>query len=143
MVNLLAPPSMGAMPTALRGHAESSRSMPTQSRGRGTHVFLIVVIMLSGCYRQQMAKQPSHHNPDQPSDFFADAQANRPLEAGTIARGQLYADSPRFTGKDGDKFVTEFPSPVTSETIERGHEPARAHSAARDRCPERILVVDP
>jgi mono/diheme cytochrome c family protein len=82
----------------------------------------ILALVVTGCYRQQMAQQPGHHSPDQPSKFFADGMANRPLERGTVARGQLFADAARFTGKIGDEFVSEFPYAVTEPMMDRGRE---------------------
>jgi len=77
-----------------------------------------------------MARQPSYHWPDQPSDFFADGRGNRPIEAGTVARGQLRDDVPRFTGQTEPtedptvepKYVTEFPYPVDEPMLRRGRE---------------------
>lgn len=85
-------------------------------------VALAVALTATGCYRQQMAKQPSYHNPDQPSEFFADGQANRPLQPGVVARGQLHDDAPEFTGKDGDRFVEKLPMPITMPVLARGRE---------------------
>jgi hypothetical protein len=84
--------------------------------------FAILQMSLAGCYRQKMAQQPGYHNPDQPSEFFADGQANRPLVAGTVARGQLRDESAYFTGRSGDAFVSEFPMPLSLEVLERGRE---------------------
>lgn len=69
-----------------------------------------------------MAKQPSFHNPDQPSEFFADGQANRPLQPGVVARGTLQDDKPEFTGKDGDRYLDAPPTPITIPLLERGQE---------------------
>src|SRR5437588_6071257 len=51
---------------------------------------LLACLLLTGC-RQQMAKQPAYR-PLQPSAFFEDGRASRPLVEGTVARGQLKAD---------------------------------------------------
>jgi mono/diheme cytochrome c family protein len=45
-----------------------------------------------------MAVQPSAR-PDEASSFFPDGRANRPVVAGTVARGQLRTDLHLFTGK--------------------------------------------
>jgi hypothetical protein len=47
-----------------------------------------------------MAQQPSYR-PDEPSAFFADGRADRPLVPGTIARGHLRTDAALYTGKRG------------------------------------------
>jgi mono/diheme cytochrome c family protein len=82
----------------------------------------LVILLSAGCYRQQMANQPSYHSPDHPSEFFADGQANRPFVGGTIARGQLHEDAARYTGKSGDRFVAEFPYQIDAAILARGHD---------------------
>jgi mono/diheme cytochrome c family protein len=82
----------------------------------------LVILLSTGCYRQQMANQPSYHSPDHPSEFFADGQANRPLVEGTIARGQLHEDAARYTGKTGDRYVAEFPYQIDSTIVTRGRD---------------------
>ncbi|MBY0528252.1 MAG: cytochrome c [Gemmataceae bacterium] len=47
----------------------------------------LLLVLACGC-QQEMARQPSYR-PWEPSPFFADGQADRPVEPGTIARGQL------------------------------------------------------
>ncbi len=47
-----------------------------------------------------MAEQPSSR-PNDPSAFFADGRADRPLVRWTIARGHLRTDEHLFTGKRG------------------------------------------
>jgi mono/diheme cytochrome c family protein len=77
-----------------------------------------------------MARQPSYHWPDQPSDFFPDGHTNRPLEPGSVARGQLRDNTALFTGQTGDEsdptkepnYVTEFPFPVDKPMLRRGRE---------------------
>jgi len=88
------------------------------------------VILLTGCYRQDMARQPSYHWPDQPSDFFPDGRGNRPIERGTVARGRVSDDESQFSGQSGEptdpnaepKYLTEFPYPVDEPMLRRGRE---------------------
>src|SRR5262245_45857932 len=88
------------------------------------------VILLGGCYRQDMARQPSYHWPDQTSDFFPDGHGNRPIERGTVARGHLSEETGQFTGRSDStddptvepKYVTEFPYPVDEPMLRRGRE---------------------
>jgi mono/diheme cytochrome c family protein len=88
----------------------------------------VAVMALAGCYRQDMARQPKYHWPDAPSDFFSDRSANRPLEAGTVARGHLRADDALYSGRQpgetgaAPKYLTEFPFPITAATLARGRE---------------------
>jgi mono/diheme cytochrome c family protein len=103
---------------------------------------------LFGC-QQEMGDQPSYR-PLQPSKFFADGRAARPLVEGTVARGQLETDIGLFTGRrerlpapvvvaaagqEGDKpavklvnpdnmssYIDGFPVAVTANLLERGRE---------------------
>jgi mono/diheme cytochrome c family protein len=59
----------------------------------------LLVLLLPAC-QQQMAVQPSYR-PDQPSGFFSDGRAARPLVAGTVARGHLRTDLQLFAGTRG------------------------------------------
>jgi len=79
---------------------------------------LFATTLLAAC-RQDMHDQPKY-KPQQASSFFADGRANRPLLAGTIARGRLKTDELLETGKQGAEFSTEFPFPVTAAVLERG-----------------------
>ena len=91
---------------------------------------LVYLACLFGCYRQDMARQPSYHWPDQPSDFFPDGRGNRAIEPGTVARGHLREDAPRFTGQTGEpadptaepNYISEFPYPVDEPMLRRGRE---------------------
>src|SRR5437867_3566674 len=50
-----------------------------------------------GC-QQKMAGQPSYQ-PLEPSDFFGDGRAARPLVTGTVARGHLQTDVAFYSGQ--------------------------------------------
>ena len=71
--------------------------------------------------QQKMADQP-RYEPLQKSEFFDDQRASRPLVEGTVARGELRADEPFYTGNAGAKPVQTFPFPVTLEVLERGRQ---------------------
>ena len=77
-------------------------------------------LLLTGC-RQDMHDSPSY-DPLQESTFFADGRASRLPVANTVARGQLREDEHLFTGKINGQLATEFPMPVTAETMARGRE---------------------
>jgi hypothetical protein len=110
---------------------------------------LLLVLFLAGC-RRDMQDQPAYR-PLQRSDLFADERASRPLLEGTVARGQLRAETEYYTGRKpgvapqtanvqrelGQKvvppdeafvatfspdLVTQFPVPVTRQLMERGRE---------------------
>jgi mono/diheme cytochrome c family protein len=78
------------------------------------------LLLLAGC-RQKMADQP-RYEPLARSTFFDDGRAARPLEEGTVARGQLRNDQHLYTGKEGGKLVDTFPFSVTLERLARGQE---------------------
>ena len=69
-----------------------------------------------------MHDQPKYI-PLRPSDFFGDGRSERPLIAGTVARGHLNDDTAFYTGKGPDgKPLDAFPFPVTRAMIERGQD---------------------
>ena len=52
----------------------------------------VPTLLLLGCYRQDMARQPKYHWPDMPAEFFADGHINRPVEPDTCAAGNFGDD---------------------------------------------------
>jgi mono/diheme cytochrome c family protein len=76
--------------------------------------------VLTGC-AGNMRDQP-REDPLQQDPFFADNQAARPLPTGVVARGQLNADTLRYTGVVNGTPAATFPYPVTKEMLERGQE---------------------
>jgi hypothetical protein len=81
---------------------------------------LVVMALLSSC-RIDMHVQPKQ-NPLSRSDFYPDQRSARPLIEGTVARGELQADSYFYTGKIGSNPGDYMPFPVTKEVLERGRE---------------------
>ena len=107
-------------------------------------------LSLAGC-RQEMAGQPSYR-PLRPSSYFEDGRSERPLVAGTVARGQLNTDVHLHTGKwprevqdllqaggmlgtaggnplgalawafERPLYADTFPMPITLSVLERGQE---------------------
>ncbi|MGH9631843.1 MAG: c-type cytochrome [Bryobacteraceae bacterium] len=80
----------------------------------------VVIPVFTGC-RQDMHDQP-RYEPLEQSQFFRDGQSARQLVRGTVPRGYLKSDQAFFTGRIGDQYVTEFPFPITKESLERGRE---------------------
>jgi mono/diheme cytochrome c family protein len=68
-----------------------------------------------------MQVQPKQ-NPYTRSDFFADQRSERPPVEGTVARGQLRADTYFYTGRIGNNPGDYMPFPVTKAALERGRE---------------------
>jgi mono/diheme cytochrome c family protein len=68
-----------------------------------------------------MHDQPKYE-PLEPSAFFDDGRASRPLVEGTVARGRLASDAPLETGRDRGGLVRTNPLPVTEALLHRGRE---------------------
>ncbi|HTW57816.1 MAG TPA: cytochrome c [Terriglobales bacterium] len=81
----------------------------------------IAAITLSTGCRIDMHVQP-RENPLSRSDFFADQRSERPPVEGTVARGQLHADTYFYTGKIGNNPGDVMPFPVTMQVLDRGRE---------------------
>lgn len=85
-----------------------------------TATLLAVVGFLIGCRRDMI--DDARYKPLEPSGFFADGGASRPLPEHTLARGELRADEHYFTGRVKGQLVTDFPEPVTRAMLERGRQ---------------------
>jgi len=92
--------------------------MRTSSSLFSVVVWLVWLGALAGC-RQDMHDQPKY-KPQRASTFFADGRSNRPLVAGTIARGRLQDDELLATGKANGEFSKVFPYEITAKELERG-----------------------
>ena len=62
------------------------------------------------------------YEPLESSVFFTNGQSSRTPVANTVARGQLREDEHLYNGKVGGQLATEFPMPVTADTMARGQE---------------------
>lgn len=81
---------------------------------------VVLALAAAAACRQDMHDQPKYI-PLRPSNFFGDGRSQRPLIAGTIARGHLNDDAALYTGMGADgKPVATFPFAVTKQVIERG-----------------------
>ena len=78
------------------------------------------LLLLAGC-RADMQNQP-YKRPLAESDFYADQRSARPLVEGTVARGDLRADTYFYTGKIGKDDGNFMPFPVTAEVMARGQQ---------------------
>lgn len=83
-------------------------------------VTTVAAVALAGC-RQQMADQP-HKRPLEPSNFFDDGMASRPVLPGTVARSVEEPNKQRLNSKAEGKPVDGFPIEVTMEVLARGQE---------------------
>jgi mono/diheme cytochrome c family protein len=68
-----------------------------------------------------MYDQP-RYKPLAASDIFRDGSSARPLEPGTIARGQFHEDELLATGKINGQLADQFPFPIDRAALERGRE---------------------
>lgn len=82
---------------------------------------LLFFMALTAACRLDMHVQP-RQNPLSYSDFYADHRSARPPVEGTVARGQLNADTYFYTGKIGNNPGDVMPFPVTKEVLARGRE---------------------
>jgi mono/diheme cytochrome c family protein len=82
----------------------------------------IALLLLAGC-RQDMHNQP-RFKPLAKSDFYADLRSARSPVEGTVARGDLRADSYFYSGMiPGTNTPGDYmPFPVTEQVLERGRE---------------------
>jgi mono/diheme cytochrome c family protein len=108
---------------AFRRHPERSAIL-RGARDLARTVFVLsvlaAIVLISAC-SIDMHVQP-RQNPLSRSDFFADQRSERPPVEGTVARGDLRADTYFYTGKIGNKPGDVMPFPVTKEVLERGRE---------------------
>jgi mono/diheme cytochrome c family protein len=84
---------------------------------------LLLLLVGVGC-RQDMHNQPKYQ-PFEESDFFENGISSRVPVEGTVARGQLRADTHLYTGRSGDgaqQWATTFPFEVTAEALDRGQQ---------------------
>jgi mono/diheme cytochrome c family protein len=96
-------------------------------------LMIAAVALFSGC-QPGLNRQPRVSKPDMPSTFFADGRSSRPIEPGTVARGQLNLDEPRVTGKSEGQYVFDVPTPLDEAVLARGRERFNAYcSQCHDR----------
>jgi mono/diheme cytochrome c family protein len=82
--------------------------------------WLGLVLILAGC-RQDMHDQP-RFKPLAMNNFYPDMRSARPPVDGTVARGQLDADTYFYTGKIGANPGDYMPFPVSPDVLARGRE---------------------
>jgi hypothetical protein len=82
---------------------------------------ILAALTLTAACRIDMHVQP-RQNPLSHSDFYPDQRSARPPVEGTVARGDLRADTYFYTGKIGANPGDVMPFLVTKEVLERGRE---------------------
>src|SRR5271157_2504461 len=96
-----------------------------QLRGKAREICLGLLtcsaaLSLAGC-RLDMQVQP-YYRPLSESKFFADKRAARPIIEGTVAQGELDADTYFYTAKIGSSPGDYMPFPATAEVMARGQQ---------------------
>jgi hypothetical protein len=84
-------------------------------------IAVTMLLALTASCRLDMHVQP-RENPLARSDFYPDHRSERPPVDGTVARGDLRADTYFYTGKIGGNPGDAMPFPVTKEVLARGQE---------------------
>lgn len=111
-------------------HAESAMT----SRVRLCVLALLAALPLAAGCRQRMADQP-YYRPLEESEFFEDKRASRPIERGTIHRGQYLESDPIATGLTRDEwnFTYEYAVPAKPDApvVEGAEKVKRAVGAPR------------
>ena len=97
------------------------RRCPIKRQKLGSVAGVLLALGLAAGCRLDMHDQP-RFKPLRMSDFYADLRSSRPLEPGTIARGELRADSYFYSGMINGNPGDEMPFPATKEVLERGRE---------------------
>lgn len=104
-----------------RGAPQLSERLTTKEGRLAFLLAFALLFVLAGC-REDMQNQP-RYKPLRKSDFYEDGMASRPLIPGTVARGELRADTYFYTGMMPNGQVGDvMPFPVTQEVLERGRE---------------------
>ena len=80
----------------------------------------LLLLLLTACH-QDMYDQPKLQTYD-PSSFFADGRASRPVVPGSVAVGQVQTDEYLYTGLIDGVEGDVMPFPVTNDLLLRGQE---------------------
>jgi hypothetical protein len=92
-----------------------------RAKRQSLYILMALVLAFVVACQQKMADQP-RYEPLSRSTFFGDGRAARPLEEGTVARGELRIDEHFYQAKERGSLVDTFPFPVTFMILKRGQE---------------------
>jgi len=104
----------------LRAAPQFVRSGTVTAARAGIYPGLLLVVTVCGC-AQEMTDQPRVEAYER-SEVFSNKMGMRAPVEGTIARGELPADTPMQTGQEDGETVDDFPIPVTDSLIRRGRD---------------------
>jgi mono/diheme cytochrome c family protein len=65
---------------------------------------------------------PAHARAFQATDLFPDGRVMRAPPAGTVPVSARIGDAPALTGREGARFVTRIPTPLSAATLARGRD---------------------
>ncbi len=88
-------------------------------------VLAAALLFVSACASNHR-DQPYYEAQD-PSAFFPDGKADRPLPPNTVPQGQLRLDEHLYQGTSNGRPVNTFPFPVTAQVLQRGQQQYNAH----------------
>jgi mono/diheme cytochrome c family protein len=100
------------------------RFSPVTLGGGAMLAALVLVILASGCRKEDMADQ-ARYDPLEHSDFFSDGKSARPLVEGTVPRGHHPVEDALFAVSSGSvnaPEATHFPFPLKREDLEVGQQ---------------------
>jgi mono/diheme cytochrome c family protein len=83
-------------------------------------ILVALVAALAGCNWEM--RNDARLKPLEPSPVFDDGRSSRPLQPGTVARGQLREDDAFYTGMKDGQPVAEIPVPVDRPLLELGRQ---------------------
>jgi mono/diheme cytochrome c family protein len=81
----------------------------------------ISILVLTACYRQDMADQP-RYDPFEESTFFADGLSARRAPEGTVARTTSTETTQFLTGRSGEQLLATMPIAIDMDLLRRGRE---------------------
>lgn len=94
-------------------------------------VAIVASLALGGCRVPQMMANQPQFDPYEKSNFFADGSSARPLVEGTVPSPRVEGTLAQIgsgpnelfdSGREGGEFSDNFPMPLTSDLMARGHE---------------------
>lgn len=105
-----------------------------------TWTAMVIMASLLACRGAKSEQAPFHGfsdmdqqrrvDPQEPSTFFSDGRASRPLVEGTVARGHLRQNDAYERGRVGDQFLARAPIEVDVATLSRGQDRFDVYCAA-------------
>lgn len=92
-------------------------------------------VMLAGCHTDMWTQAKVTDYDEDTSGIFADGTTARPLVPGTVAQGWAKLDDAHFTGMEGTRFTSKFPTKLTldGEEVDTTKSLAKVLSRGKER----------